>query len=120
MPGRKIDATINSIPNLSLIKLLISTSNNKRPAIDTVMLIKMMLLGYLFGISVNNMLVQEIYVYVNVVKLTKWVIKWKVDARRKETVEKSLVDAKQYDSFPLLTETKSRIQAILSTHCFDV
>ncbi len=95
---RKIDTTINSIPNLSLIKQLISTSNNKQPTIDPVMRIKMMLLGCLFGISVNNMLVQEIYVYIHVVKLTKWGNK--VYARRKKTIEKSLIDAKQYDSPP--------------------
>lgn len=60
---RKIDATINfefirdAVANLCC-------PDNGRPAIDPVRLIKMMLLGYLFGIPSKRRLVKEIQVNV--------------------------------------------------------
>ncbi|PHM30421.1 transposase [Xenorhabdus szentirmaii DSM 16338] len=58
---RKVDAALD----FEFIRDLVAPlycQNNGRPAIDPVMLIKMMLLGYLFGIPSERRLVQEIQV----------------------------------------------------------
>ncbi|SFU66878.1 IS1182 family transposase [Xenorhabdus koppenhoeferi] len=58
---RKVDAALD----FEFIRDLVAPlycHNNGRPAIDPVMLIKMMLLGYLFGVPSERRLVQEIQV----------------------------------------------------------
>ncbi|WP_158019891.1 IS1182 family transposase [Photorhabdus thracensis] len=60
---RQVDAAID----FEFIRELVAPlycHNNGRPAIDPVMLIKMMLLGYLFGVPSERRLVQEIQVNV--------------------------------------------------------
>ncbi len=60
---RQVDAALD----FEFIRELVAPlycHNNGRPAIDPVMLIKMMLLGYLFGIPSERRLVQEIQVNV--------------------------------------------------------
>ncbi len=65
MPQNHLVRQVDAALDFEFIRDLVAPlycRNNGRPAIDPVMLIKMMLLGYLFGIPSERRLVQEIQV----------------------------------------------------------